>query len=100
MTILSKRNLPDAAYNCAMWGIVNRNSFFELRIGRIQGRDLLDQSGPGVVTEQRVTARKSFLNSKLSGVINTRSIVSSGADVSKFGKGPQQLLPLDSVSIQ
>src|SRR2546421_1594647 len=100
MVIIAKRNLPNAAYNCAMRRVVNRNTFFELRICGIQKRHLLDQPGPGITAEQRVAARKSFFDTELSRVVNTRSVVSSRADVSEFRKRPQQLLALDSVRIQ
>src|SRR6266567_3034747 len=98
--IIAKRNLPNAAYNCAMRRVVNRNAFVELRIRGIQKRHLLDQPGPCITAEQRVAPRKSFFDTKLPGVINTRSVVSSRADVCEFRKRPQQLLALDRVRIQ
>ena len=39
--IIAKRNLPNAAYNCAMRRVVNRNALVELRIRGIQKRHLL-----------------------------------------------------------
>src|SRR5947207_2682255 len=97
---MTKRDLPDAAYNCAIWRVVDRDSFFEQLVRRIQKRHFLDQLGPRITPEQRVPTRKSFFDSKLCGVINTRSVVALRADVPKFRERAQQLLSLNRVGIQ
>ncbi|HBB98574.1 MAG TPA: hypothetical protein DC054_24590 [Blastocatellia bacterium] len=56
----------DELYKCKTWHVVDRNSFFDLRVRRI----LLDQLGPRMTPGKRVPTRKLFFDSKLCGVIN------------------------------